>query len=299
MKKLSLLLTIAGLMAYNSSMAQSYTFTKSTGTYTDITGGTSFLQGSKFTDTISTAFNIKIAGITGNKLYVSVLGTISASGSLVNNDRFETFSTEQNMGDYTYTVSGSAGSRIMKLQFKNVKFPHDFTSSDYMNYQVWLYEADMSVEMHFGSSAVNHPDEAYYPMLGGPAIGSKGCWLKGAATSPVADTTGGVRITGTPANGTIYKFTPTGTGIDEVHNAAVAVYPVPAHNELNIDIDMQYAGPFSIAIYDMQGRMVKQWNEPGSRRYTKTISVKALQAGNYILKLSGAEMHASKQFTIE
>lgn len=293
MKKLiTPIFAITLLLAYTTGTAQTYTFSKHTETYTEISSvAPAFLQSPKYADTLALGFNMKIAGATGNKLYVVKRGSISLAGMPVTDFVFETFSTEHSQGAYTYTVTGAAGSRIAKLQFKNVKFDHDFTAGDYMNYQVWLYEANNTIEVHFGTSSVNNPDESYYYQMGGPAIGTKGFWLKGSAAAPTTDTAAGTRIAGTPANGMVYTFTPTGTGINHTDNAqGITLYPVPAKSIVHIG---GLKKKTSYRVYDMKGSVVLV------DATNSSIDVSKLQVGNYVLQLDMPDGVEKMQFVKE
>lgn len=70
-----------------------------------------------------------------------------------------------------YEIAGSLGNRIVKLQWTNAGFVMDMTSSDYfsptfqdyINFQIWFYEADGQIEIHFGSgSVVNSNSYGYW-----------------------------------------------------------------------------------------------------------------------------------------
>jgi hypothetical protein len=54
-----------------------------------------------------------------------------------------------------YTIDGSENKRILKIEWKNAGFTQFFTSSslnDYVNFQIWLFEEDNHIEIHFGES---------------------------------------------------------------------------------------------------------------------------------------------------
>lgn len=61
----------------------------------------------------------------------------------------------------TKIVEGENG-RILKVQYKNWGFYNDimedFISEDYVNFQVWLYEEDNMIEIHYGSSNITQPE---------------------------------------------------------------------------------------------------------------------------------------------
>lgn len=293
MKKLfTLLFAFKLLLAYTNSAAQSYSFSKRIETYMEISSvAPVFLPSPKYFDTLALGFSMKLAGATGSSLYVMKKGTMSVAGVAITDPVFEAFSTEHSQGAYTYNITGSAGSRIAVLQFKNAKFDHDFSMADYINFQVWLYEADNSIEIHFGTSSVNNPDDSYYYKMGGAAIGTKGFWLKGSAAAPVTDTAAGTRITGTPANGMVYKFTPITSRVNSTMKTQnIMLYPLPASGVLHIE-GLKETTPFRV--YNMMGMLVLDNATNGS------IDVYALPVGNYILQLELPERIEKIQFVKE
>jgi hypothetical protein len=76
------------------------------------------------------------------------------------------------------------------------------------------------------------------------------------------------------------------------------IYPVPAQNTLNIELKWNEAQAASIAILDMTGKVVRNWEVPVSAQYTSSVSVGNLAAGNYIIKISGAQGQIVKQLVV-
>jgi hypothetical protein len=53
-----------------------------------------------------------------------------------------------------YEVTGNTGSRIAKIEFKNVGYFSDAQKNDYTNFQIWLYEGSNKIEYHAGPSSI-------------------------------------------------------------------------------------------------------------------------------------------------
>jgi len=66
------------------------------------------------------------------------------------------------------------------------------------------------------------------------------------------------------------------------------IYPVPTQDQLHISLTWDAPQACNIAIYDVQGRILKQWQVPSATSYQNTISVRNLAAGNYFLNITGA-----------
>jgi hypothetical protein len=257
--------------------SETYVLSQRTEAYTELASSTPLFASSMYFDTLSLGFNVRIAGVTGDKLYLFLRGTMSTSGSLIDTTRFEPFSAEHGRGQYSYEQSGTAGDRILKLQFKDLMFDHDFTEADYMNFQVWLFERDNAIEVHFGPSDVQNPDWSYYFEQGGPAIGMQGAWLRGDPATATADT-GIARLSGTPANGTVYRFSLSTTGIAPSHTAAaLSIYPVPAGDVLHVR--GQEAGA-AYEILDAAGKRVA-----AAKLRDAGIPLNTLPPGQYRLRM--------------
>ena len=79
----------------------------------------------------------------------------------------------------------------------------------------------------------------------------------------------------------------------------IAVYPNPTSEVLTIRADIAAGKDFYVALYNMEGRIIKQWLEKNaSANYIKSIQVSELPPGNYIIKLSGQGIQGSARFSI-
>ena len=76
------------------------------------------------------------------------------------------------------------------------------------------------------------------------------------------------------------------------------IYPSPASEYITIEAEFDKTEHFTAYIYDVQGRAVRQWHETGTQNYHRTIPLTELPAGLYVLKLTGADVNISKQFSI-
>lgn len=79
----------------------------------------------------------------------------------------------------------------------------------------------------------------------------------------------------------------------------LSIYPVPAARYLNIDISMPVKQELMLAIYQMDGRVVRSWNQPAiSTSYKEQVDLSSIPAGNYLLQVNSADGKIVKQFTI-
>ena len=86
-------------------------------------------------------------------------------------------------------------------------------------------------------------------------------------------------------------------GVNPIVGNAI-VYPVPAKNTLSLDITWDQAQPFTIYLYDMQGRVLRSWQETATAHFKNDLSVNDVPAGNYILKIQGDKGSITDQVTV-
>jgi len=79
---------------------------------------------------------------------------------------------------------------------------------------------------------------------------------------------------------------------------SLMLYPVPAKNNININMQWNKAQDFVVGIYDIQGRLVRQWGEKATAQYKKTVALNGLAGGSYILKIKGKDATVQEQFVI-
>lgn len=88
-----------------------------------------------------------------------------------------------------------------------------------------------------------------------------------------------------------------------VHNVtnvggAANVYPVPAQNTLNIDLKWNEAQTATIAIVDLQGRVISSWETSHGTQYHGSLSVDNFAAGVYMIMINGANGKIVKQMVV-
>jgi|GEM_PF-3025787 len=80
--------------------------------------------------------------------------------------------------------------------------------------------------------------------------------------------------------------------------ASISLYPVPAATTLTIDIKWPQPHTARLAIYDVNGRLYRQWQTDASATYHNSIPVADLPVGNYILVAKNRDATATARFSI-
>ncbi len=283
----------------------SYTFTYLTSVYADLVNPISINNGEIWDDpeyTISVPFEFEMNGT-----LVTILTFTSAGGMLMAptesadvSEIIAPFDTDlvdrgegsaESISPISYLVEGNTGSRILKIEWKNAgAYNEDAPFSMFVNFQVWIYEGSKIIEFHYGPSSITDAS-LFYAEASGAIIAlatydpvndilSNANFVTGDAASPVIFEDY-LEITGTPANGMVYRFVPAGTteSVQE-NNAEIAVYPNPAQNILNIEI--ANTGTASVSIKNIVGQSVK---EISLNQLKNTINISDLSSGMYLLKV--------------
>ncbi len=97
-----------------------------------------------------------------------------------------------------------------------------------------------------------------------------------------------------------YHYQTYSTDVKAVVNngSNVSIYPVPAKDNLHVDLNWDTPQPFTVYIYDMQGSLLSQWQVPSCSSYQTDIALNSLVEGSYFIRISGAGNSFFKRFVI-
>jgi hypothetical protein len=220
-------LCVAALSAFViNAHAQTYNFSVSTGTYTDLTDATSVNDGMTWDELyfeIPIGFDFKLFDTTITKLGILEQALVSvdtfdsrivpfivaSATDLV--DRGYDFDknriTSTSLSPVSYKLIGNPGNYILKVEWNNVgfygEFKEDSISEDYNNFQLWLYEGSNNIEIHYGPTSVTQPDLSY-DGFGGDMVALYPK-IKRDSTIGYEAIKDGLILTGNPSNPTIIK----------------------------------------------------------------------------------------------
>jgi hypothetical protein len=154
--------------------------------------------------------------------------------------------TTNSLSPIDYEISGDTGQKVLKIQWENTGFEQWFTSSDtsdFVNFQIWLFESDNHIEIRFGSHQAD-PGTYGYPEATSDTNPGSSIKLDFDSCSNIFTLQGPCDlpsywfmdacqpnysfIDGTPSNGITYTIYPTNVGINEKCPEKITLFPNPA-----------------------------------------------------------------------
>jgi hypothetical protein len=262
-------------------------------------------------------FNFKIAGKTYTALNVMAGGGINFPG-LGTTELFVYHSpfggyllkdkgTNSSLSQISYEITGISGQKLMKLQWKNAGLVQWYTTSDtsdFVNFQIWLFETDNHIEIHFGASSTD-PGTYGYPESTSDANPGPSLMFYFNNCENVLGIIGPCNLPsywifndcswnpsfldGTPSNGIIYNIYPSSASISEMINNSITVFPNPTNNILNISEIPEDFSLLELSIIDPIGQICFQSNAILENTRNLTFSILNLNDGVYFLKLTSQD----------
>lgn len=323
--KMKIFYTLVLLSIFSSGLIGQYNFTVSSSPYENLTNSISLNEDQTWDDPtfiIPIGFDFEYYGKTVNELNtVSSLGATLFSEISAENianvlipygadliDRGYDFETgEVNSGSLSpvsYLLEGNVGNRILKIEWKNAGFYSEFEiddiSSDFTNFQVWLYESSNDIEIHFGPTSINNFEESFdeesgpyvamfpdYNLSTDELLG-EGIVVYGDPSNPsqiYVDQFVDLYLEGVAAEGTVYKFSLTDTGSNDItsnHND-IYICPNPATNYINFTNNSD-AEITHISILNINGQKIieEEYNQDA-------VDISSLTPGVYNILLHSSE----------
>lgn len=289
-----------------------YTFTQLTAAYAPLTTPISLTGGISWDDPtllIPMPFPINLNGAAIDELVIDglgamVFGEITANpGVLHAMLPFETdiidrgYDSSISLSSINYKVEGAVGSRVLKIEWKEVGSYGEYSAlggilTNYISFQAWIYEGTHVIEFRYGANTITNTP-IFYEGETGPLVGFgtetqtslTTNLLSGSAANPTF-VLSMQAIIGTPANGTVYRFTPVGTGTsvaEQQLSNVLKAYPNPATDLLQLQLQNNQTSAL-VQLYDLSGREVKRLN---MSEMQQSVDISDLAAGMYNLRVEG------------
>lgn len=331
MKKISTLL--ASVLFISSVVsAQTYSFESITGTYSDLSNPVSLNNGLTWDDPtflIPIGFDWTYFGNQYDTIFISNAGygatfsmehtgpdlfpvLIAFGADLVDraSDTINFDGEQGSLSPVSYQLEGPPANQVLKIEWKNAGFypelADDNIASDSINLQLWLFQANNNIEIHFGPVSVANPSLNYEGETGAYILLSPHVDLNTYTPDPNSISLSGGPVTpdttissdvsylgGTVPEGTIYRFIyETSSSINEagVNEPAVILFPNPAQNTLSVFMDAKELAAADYSIVNALGETVK------TTAALKSIDVSGLADGVYFLRIPTKKGIVTKRF---
>jgi hypothetical protein len=271
--------------------------------------------------TVQLGFEFHFLGSTTNNLYFDLglggllvpdfTGTTMDMIMAYNSDIIDAgFNTNEMLSPISYLVAGDPGSRICKIQWKNVAFYNEVvdlgTALNRANFQLWIYEGSDIVEVRFGDNTISSESFGLVHDNMGPMIGfvedlnlmedsfAAMYLLQGNPTSATVSTwaiypEGSSFLSDDPGSGIVYRFAPNSVVnvTESKASPSFMIYPQPAQDQCRL-IFPEHIDFLTIQLFDMAGREVLTYAGNSS---AAILNVAQLNPGVYLahVKANGRE----------
>jgi hypothetical protein len=151
----------------------------------------------------------------------------------------------------------------------------------------------------------NYANEVFFGMGSTDKVEvPRNTWDIGFRTGPftssiITNTTMGVELYTYPYGDTTAWEYPTAVINTGVRDAGINVYPVPAGNEVFIHHDFNTPGDFGIRLYDVSGRLVREFHVNPDGRSDIRLDLSGIRAGVYLIRMEGTGIRAVSKISIQ
>jgi Secretion system C-terminal sorting domain len=325
----TLVILFTSLQVYGQ--AYTFSFSQFTATYTPIVGGTNLYGSTPWNNApvinLPIGFNFNFQGqvqTTADMIpgIIAFPPNVDNMGVYVFGANLADTGSVVSQSPVYYQTTGTVGNRILKVECVDAGFLNEYfitgSYSSVVNFQVWLYEVDNSIEVRMGPSVIQNPFNCYDDSTSpGPSIGP--LELNAAQTvvlysyllagNPAAPGNAVFNLNnppptlnGTPSNGTVYRFAQVVTGINENEQVfgSVGLFPNPANENTHLVYTVKNAGHVQIEIKDMQGRIVsnEQVGNQSTGTYNHQINTANLASGIYFITLVSGEQKIPQKISV-
>ena len=275
--------------------AQTYQVEVSQRPYVDLVGGQSLVNGvwssldfevplgfslDYFNENIESLFSADFYG--GGYVTSSLNNTGTNVLRMFGSDMIDRgFELDSAISPVTYKTEGAAGHKIFTLEFENAGFEFgesvDGVFTDYINYQLKIYEASGDIEIHIGPYSIDSPEldfggstgpiiglvEGYDFNIGQPS--GEICLLEGNPQAPDVITNSiAVSLNWPIPVNTVYKFYRETSKVSEPAIDYAFNYYTPNPASGNIRLQSQFAGQIigPVNVINSSGMIVLRDTDP-------------------------------------
>lgn len=207
-----------------------------------------------------------------------------------------TASTGNSSSPIGYKVDGPNGHRILKIEMRNAGLENaqamGFEEDEFfINYQIWLYEFDNSVELRYGQSNITDNDLINDGnIIAGISTDENAFFVSGDASAPTygeyteSNFPENLSLSNLPVAGTVYRFNPPqAASVVNINKDAFSIYPNPVGDVLNIKSNG--SDNHLVKIFDVLGNEIYSTNINAQH---STLNISTLHSGVYMININSS-----------
>ncbi|GAP42936.1 protein containing Por secretion system C-terminal sorting domain [Lentimicrobium saccharophilum] len=223
---------------------------------------------------------------------------------------------DSSLSGIDYEVVGEEGQYIIKIQWKNAGFVQWFSTSDtsdFVDFQIWIFQEDAHFELHFGDYQADPGTYGYPEGISDPDPGpsikfayddcSNILSYYDAADNPLYDFFNMCLppcywfIDGTPSEGTTYRIIPNEgfVGISENDLSGVSVFPNPATDVIQIENINELSFIESVCIVDVLGNVILEFRKNEISGSALTLNIETIPVGVYCIRINSGNALLTKK----
>lgn len=261
--------------------------------------GFDFLYFGQTTDTIYIDGNISYGTMLSMSISLDYIAKIIIPIELDVIDAGELSGTSESV--ISYSIDGAEPNRICKIQWYDCAFYNEVsefeTAIDRANFQVWIYEGSNDIDFRYGEMSISNPEvnldteTAAVGMCGEVNFANDETTdlflLNGDPLTPTVESYNDltemfdlILLDDIPSEGTVYKFTSTFVGVEEMlESAQFQVYPTIVDRNVSIKSNTRA----NYEILSMSGKII---NSGQLDSETTELNLIDYASGAYILKIN-------------
>lgn len=320
MKNVILLLALLTLPFTGFLSAQDYNVVAFSEPYADLENPTSVNNGLTWDDpqfTVPIGFDFTLFGETTNELTFDTDDGFLLSNSVTYDgiafivsgldmvDKGYDFDGDEgepgSLSPISYTLSGPAGDQIFKLEWKNVGFyedgsENDGVTTDFANYQMWLYESENVIEFRYGESSYDSLVSIYEGygvqlisffgagVLNDGDLTNDFFFIEGANSDVTLSDLNNYEDFLDPTSvpdGTVYRIGDMVSSNQDINQPSnyIKISPNPTSDIIQIESNISDSELLSVSIMEVSGKLVKGFDN------LNNINISDLPAATYFLQV--------------
>lgn len=175
----------------------------------------------------------------------------------------------------------------------------DGTTNLFLNYQIWFYENDKSIEYRYGNTNISttnkleYMEDLWLPALAMQSNASSSlAYLDGNLTAVTYNEVSvnedtdieSLGLNGSVPANTVYRFSQNPLSVKDMEKVSFTMFPNPVQSVLNLTFNDPITKAYHV--YDMAGRLVIKGTVNNSQ--STEINVSSLQEGSYVIKIGNS-----------